>query len=62
MIVDDITLRTPFRIKDVDIGHYVYSVLDGTVPAVLPEDIANLHVVGVMIDRETGYMEVETGE
>lgn len=62
MIVDNITLRAPFRIKDVDLGHYIYSVLDKTVPVVIPEDIANLHVVGVMIDRETGYMEVETGE
>lgn len=60
MIINDVPLAIPFRIKDINSGHYVYSILDKSAPGDLPFDIAFLPVVGVMIDRESGMMEIET--
>lgn len=60
MIVNDIPLTIPFRIKDIDTGHYIYSITDKSAPGDLPPDIALLKVVGVMIDQRSQYMEIET--
>lgn len=60
MIINDIPLTIPFRIKDIDSGHYIFSILSKEDDGDLPFDIAFLPVVGVMIDRESGMMEVET--
>lgn len=59
MIVNDIPLRIPFRVKDIDSGHYIFSILSASDSGDLPFDIASLPVVGVMIDRESGMMEIE---
>lgn len=60
MIINDVPLTIPFRIKDITSGHYIYSILDRSSSGDLPFDIAFLPVVGVMIDKESGMMEVET--
>lgn len=60
MIINDIPLTIPFRIKDVTTGHYIYSILDKDESGDLPFDIAFLPVVGVMIDKASGMMEIET--
>lgn len=59
MIINDIPLRIPFRIKDIDSGHYIFSILNPSDDGDIPFDIASLPVVGVMIDRDSGMMEVE---
>ena len=60
MIINDIPLSIPFRVKDVTTGHYIFSILDKDEAGDLPFDIASLPVVGVMIDKASGMMEVET--
>lgn len=60
MIVNDVPLRIPFRIKDLSSGHYIFSILSHSDPGDIPPDIAILPVVGVMIDQKSGMMEVET--
>ena len=60
MIINDVPLRVPFRIKDIDSGHYIFSILNKKDDGDLPFDIASLPVVGVMIDQNSGMMEVET--
>lgn len=59
MTVNDLPLRIPFRIKDVEKGQYIYSILDKSSSCDLPFDIATLPVVGVMINKTSGMMEVE---
>lgn len=59
MIVNDVPLTIPFRIKDINSGHYIFSILSEKDDGDLPFDIAFLPVIGVMIDRKTGMMEVE---
>lgn len=60
MIINDVPLAIPFRIKDINSGHYIFSILSKEDYGDLPFDIAFLPVVGVMIDQKTGMMEVET--
>ena len=60
MIINDVPLTIPFRIKDINSGHYVFSILSTKDDGDLPFDIAVLPVVGVMIDKTSGMMEVET--
>ena len=60
MIINDVPLTIPFRIKDINSGHYIFSILTPDDGGDLPFDIAFLPVVGVMIDQKTGIMEVET--
>lgn len=60
MIINDVPLTIPFRIKDINSGHYIFSILNPSDAGDLPFDIAFLPVVGVMIDKESGMIEVET--
>lgn len=60
MIVNDVPLTIPFRIKDLNSGHYIFSILNRSDDGDIPPDIAFLPVVGVMIDQQSGMMEVET--
>lgn len=60
MIINDVPLTIPFRIKDINSGHYIFSILDKNDSGDLPFDIAFLPVIGVMIDKTSGMMEVET--
>ena len=59
MIISDLNIALPFRIKDLRINHYIFSNLD-LKSGDLPPDIAVLPVVGVMIDQKNHYMEIET--
>lgn len=58
--IRDISVSVPFSVKDLNTGHYIYSIYDRSVPLDIPDDIASLPVVGVMVDRENHYMEIET--
>ena len=60
MIINDLTLTIPFRIKDIKSGHYIFSLLSKDDGGDLPFVVAFLPVVGVMIDKTSGMMEVET--
>ena len=60
MIVNDVPLTIPFRIKDISSGHYIFSILNRSDSGDIPPDIAFLPVIGVMIDQRSGMMEVET--
>ena len=60
MKVNDVPITAPFRIKDIDTGHYIYTITDRAEHVDIPADIAALHVVGVMVDRKNGFMEIET--
>lgn len=60
MIINDVPLTIPFRIKDINSGHYIFSILSEKDGGDLPFDIAFLPVVGVMIDKASGMIEVET--
>ena len=60
MKINDVPLTIPFRIKDINSGHYIYSILSRSDSGDLPPDVAVLPVVGVMIDQKSGMMEVET--
>lgn len=59
MIVNDLPLTIPFRIKDITSGHYIFSILNPTDDGDLPFDVAFMPVLGVMIDKKSGMMEVE---
>lgn len=60
MIINDIPLTIPFRIKDIDTGNVIFSILNPSDDGDIPFDVAFLPVVGVMIDKASGMMEVET--
>lgn len=60
MIINDIPLTIPFRIKDIDTGNVIFSILNPSDDGDIPFDVAFFPVVGVMIDGESGMMEVET--
>ncbi|MBP5461640.1 MAG: hypothetical protein J6Y20_05885 [Lachnospiraceae bacterium] len=60
MTINDVPVTIPFRIHDVVSGHYIYSILDRDAPGDIPPDIAVLPVLGVMIDKRNGYMEIDT--
>ena len=60
MIINDIPLTIPFRIKDINSGHYIFSILHPDDSGDIPFDVAFMPVVGVMIDQKTGMMEIET--
>ena len=60
MTINDIQITAPFRIKDIDTGHYIYSILDSSAPGDLPFDIAVLPVVDVKVDMLSGMMEILT--
>lgn len=60
MIINDLPLTIPFRIKDINSGHYIFSILSKDDGVDLPFDVAFLPVVGMMIDKASGMMEVET--
>lgn len=60
MIINDVPLTIPFRIKDVNSGHYIFSILNRSESGDIPFDVAVLPVLGVMVDQKSGMMEVET--
>lgn len=59
MIISDVAITIPFRVKDLTTGNYIFSIMDRSAPGDMPPDIAVLPVVGVSVDR-SGYMEIET--
>lgn len=59
LTVADLPIYSPFRIKDVNSGHYIYSIMNVELPGDIPPDIAVLPVLGVMIDKKHNYMEIE---
>lgn len=58
--ISDISVSVPFSVKDLNTGHYIYSIFYRSASIDIPDDIASLPVIGVMVDQKNHYMEIET--
>ena len=61
IIINDLPINTPFRVYDIDTGHYIHSWLNPHEAGDLPPDIAVLPVVGLRIMGNVLYIDTRTG-
>lgn len=59
--INDLDIRLPYRVYDLDTGHYVFSWLDTNACGDIPPDIAALPVVGLRVMSGVLYIDTHTG-
>jgi hypothetical protein len=59
--INDLNIHSPYRVYDLDTGHYVFSWLDTNAWGDIPPDIATLPVVGLRAMNGVLYIDTRTG-
>lgn len=59
MMINDIPMTIPFRIKDINSGNYIFSILNPSDGGDLPFDIAFLPVVAIYAANDELIIETE---
>ena len=61
IIINDLPITSPFRVYDIDTGHYVFSLLDLSHGGDVPPDVAMLPVIGIRSVDGVLYIDTRTG-
>lgn len=61
VIINDLPITSPFRVYDIDTGHYIFSLLDTSQYGDVPPDVATLPVVGLRSVDGVLYIDTRTG-
>lgn len=59
--INDLDIRSPYRVYDIDTGHFIFSWLDMTASGDIPPDVALLPVVGLRAMSGVLFIDTHTG-